>query len=125
MGVTMTKPVEFRTLEQPQLSPALLAKIADTFSRKIGGNYSADDALAWWDWIWPNFEAYWLKRRYRNVGRAILSWAARIRDSDIRAALDAASFSENLALEREQEKLNEAADNIVGIDYFSKLGGGR
>ena len=122
----MAKPVDFRALEQPQLSPALLAKIADTFSRKIGGNYSSDDALAWWNWVWPDFEAYWQKRRYKDVGRAIIAWARRTRVSDIQAALNAASVSENMDLEREQERLNEeAGSNLIKIDYFSKLGGKR
>mgnify|MGYP003646090486 CR=1 FL=1 len=125
VGVTMSKPVDFSALEQPHLSPALLEKIADTFSRKIGGAYSADDALAWWNWVWPDFEAYWRKRRYKDLGRAIISWAGRTRVYDIQAAINAASVSENIELEREQERLNEEAGNVVKIDYFAKLGGRR
>ena len=114
------KEVDFQAVAQPQLSPAMLAKIADTFSRKQGRAATAEDAQAWWDWIWPEFETYWSAKRYRNIARAILSWAARCREHELDQALAAREVAENIALERKQEILN-AEDNVTQIDYFAKV----
>ena len=113
------KEVDFTAVAQPSLSPAMLNKIADTFSRKLGRVATADDALAWWDWIWPEFETYWSAKRYRNIARAILSWAARCREHELEQALDAREVAANIELERKQEILN-AEDNVTKIDYFAQ-----
>jgi len=113
------KEVDFSAVAQPTLSPAMLNKIADTFSRKLGRASTSEDALAWWDWIWPEFETYWSAKRYRNIARAILSWAARCRDYELEKALDAREIAANVELERKQEILN-AEGNVTRIDYFSQ-----
>ena len=115
--------IDFVGREQPKLSPAMLAKIADTVSRKTGRVYTTADAEAWWDWSWPNFEQYWAIKRYRNISRAITGWANRIRVEDMDAALDAVSARDNAALEQEQSRLNAeaVADAPTPINYFAKM----
>ncbi|MBP53364.1 MAG: hypothetical protein GY772_20635 [bacterium] len=112
--------VDFTVVAQPRLSPAMLDKIADTFQRKQGRSATAEDAQAWWDWIWPEFETYWSAKRYRNIARAILSWAARCREHELEQALVVCEVAKNIALERKQESLN-AEDNVTQIDYFAKV----
>lgn len=114
----MKKEIDFVAVQQPCLSPAMLNKIADTFARKLGRAATADDAEAWWNWIWPEFETYWSAKRYQNISRAILSWAARCRDYELEKALDAREVAANVELERKQEILN-AEDNVTKIDYFA------
>jgi len=119
------KQIGYEEIEQPSLSPALLSKVADTFCRKTGRKYTAENAQAWWDWIWPTFESYWKKKRYRNVSRAILAWASRVSEREIVEAIRVASVSENVALEDHQSELNErtsAVGEVVEIDYFARLG---
>ena len=115
----MRREVDFVAVAQPRLSPAMLNKIADTFRRKQGRNATAEDAQAWWNWIWPEFETYWSAKRYRNISRAILSWSARCREHELEQALAAREVSANIELERKQEILN-AEDNVTKIDYFSQ-----
>lgn len=114
----MKKEIDFVAVQQPRLSPAMLDKIADTFSRKMGRACSSADALAWWNWIWPEFETYWSAKRYQNISRAILSWAARCRDHELEQAVAASEVAANVELERKQEILN-AEDNVTKIDYFA------
>ena len=121
----MKREIDVEGIEQPNLSANLLAKIADTFERKLGRTCSEEDAAAWWDWIWPDFEIYWRQKKYRAVGRAILGWASRIRGYELDAALQAREVATNLALEKEQRALNEAASNVTQIDYFARLGRSR
>ena len=122
------KEIDFDGVQQPPLSPRMLEKIADTFSRKLGRPCSATDAQAWWDWIWPDFEGYWRAKRYRNIGRAITGWASRVREHELDRALEAAASSENAELQLKQQKLNEEAEtvaaSVVPIDYFKVLGKG-
>ncbi len=52
----MSEEIDCDVVKQPQLSPGLQDKIADTFRRKTGREASREDVLAWWDWVWPDFE---------------------------------------------------------------------
>ena len=119
------KEIDFDGLAQPKLSPRMLRKIADTFQRKIGRRFSEDDALAWWNWVWPNFESYWRAKKYRNISRAILGWASRVQESEIAQAREAARISSDLELQDRQDEINENSESssVVKIDYFSRLGG--
>jgi len=110
--------IDFDGVQQPTLSPRMLEKIADTFSRKMGRACTAEDAQAWWNWIWPDFESYWSVKRYRNISRAILSWATRAKEYELEKALDAGAVAINVELERKQEILN-AEENVTQIDYFA------
>ena len=127
-GVGHLKQIGYEETEQPNLSPALLDKIADTFYRKTGRTYTPLHAQAWWDWVWPVFESYWKQKRYRSVSRAILSWASRVHERDIIEAIRVTSVAENIALETQQSEMNErprAVGQVVQIDYFSKLRGAK
>ena len=108
-------------VRQPKLSPALLDKIADTFHRKMGRPATREDAQAWWDWIWPDFESYWGSKRYKSVSRAVQGWAARVRPHELDQAIAAREAAENHRLANEQTRLNEQAD-VTRIDYFAKRG---
>jgi hypothetical protein len=115
------KEIDHVAVQQPALSPGMLGKIADTFTRKMGRSCTAEDAQAWWMWIWPDFESYWSSKRYRNISRAILSWAARCREDELEKSLAAREVAINIELERKQEILN-AEDNVTSIDYFANRG---
>ena len=124
----MKDEVGFKGLEQPKLAPVLLDKIADTFTRRLGGSYTASDAAAWWNWVWPVFEGEWQQRRYKNLGRAILQWAGRTHMWEVEKARKAGDLNHNQHLVEEQRRLNAASqpgDEVVQIDYFAKLGGKR
>lgn len=107
----------------------MLEKVADTFRRKLGRPYTEDDALAWWNWVWPDFESYWKAKRYRNLSRAILGWAARVREYELDRAIETAAIAANIQLENKQEQINseaeEASAGVTPIDYFKRLGGER
>ena len=120
----MSEEIDCDVVKQPQLSPGLQDKIADTFRRKTGREASREEVLAWWDWVWPNFEQYWGTKRYKNVSRAIQGWASRVRPHELSLAMEAKERSETFELEQKQITLNEQA-NVTSIDYFSKKRGVR
>lgn len=114
--------IDFKGVSQPRLAPNLQDKIADTFRRKLGREVTREEVLAWWDWIWPDFESYWGQKRYRNIGRAIQGWAARIRPHELDQAVKVKETYVNQQLDKSQQALNEQSDNITSIDYFSQRG---
>ena len=114
--------IDAEVVKQPKLSPRFVLSIAQTLTSRTGVLCGAEEAQAWWDFVWPQFALYWEKKKYRNVSRAISSWATRATSEDVRRALRIRNDLENQSLEKAQEKLNtEKASAYPREDFFSRL----
>lgn len=86
---------------KPVLSPAMLAELAR--DNPLGITITPDEVEAWWNYVaWPRFKTY----EYRQHGRAIRKWWARVRMDEIEHARASMGRARVEHLERLQERLN-------------------
>lgn len=85
--------------EKPQLSPQFWQDLAD--NNPIGMKLSADDARAWFDYVWLSYR----ERRYTRHRLAIISWWSRVSEEEIEGARDrAARIAEESTLDRMEDR---------------------
>jgi len=110
-------------VRKPNFPPQFWQDLAD--NNPLGFDLSADDAKAWFDFVWLQYR----ERHYKRHRKAIVSWWSRLRPDDIdRARARMQEIRDTAEAKRLQEQgeafergQKSQSDNITATEIVNRL----